>query len=150
MSGLVLEGMAGLEYLDCLSLPLDTLDLSECPRLREAYIGGARLTALDLRENPSLERLFCTDCGLRSLDVSGCSALTALNCSGNRLGQPDGGTTAGLGGAQLQFQRSRLARLERLPGSRRTGLSRESPAGIGRARAGARTRPYYIRIRVPR
>lgn len=138
MSGLVLEGMAGLEYLDCLSLPLDTLDLSECPRLREAYIGGARLTTLDLRGNPSLERLFCTDCGLRSLDVSGCSALTALNCSGNRLGQPDGGTTAGLEALNCSFNDPRLARLERLPGSRRTGLSRESPAGIGRARAGAR------------
>ena len=120
MSGLVLRrnGQGSNTSTACRCRSTRSI-LSECPRLREAYIGGARLAALDL-ERKSLSGAIVLY-GLRS-EVFGRERL--LRAYGAELfrqpdRQPDGGTAAGFGGAQLQFQRSRLARTGAAgPGSR--------------------------------
>ena len=100
-----IEFFSELEYLECTSLNLETLDCSNNPRLKEIYVGGSltslnvkgcrelrllacdtnELTQLDVSDCRQLEELYCDQNRLTDLNIHNCIALSNLSCSGNML-----------------------------------------------------------------
>ena len=99
-----------LEFLDCSDNELDSLDLSDLPRLTHLEVSACGLTELDLSEHTALtylncgynplgflplegldrlETLSCNSCGLDSVDLSSLSNLKRLEIADNRLGTLD-------------------------------------------------------------
>ncbi|MDR1015345.1 MAG: InlB B-repeat-containing protein [Coriobacteriales bacterium] len=94
-----------LEYLDCTSNDLASLNVGVNTHLKRLYCSGNGLAALTGVGNcTELEYLNCGSISyldpydyynvvrynnLTALDVSDCAALTILNCSGNRINDPD-------------------------------------------------------------
>lgn len=74
-----------LEYLDCSSNQLTSLDLSSNTALTYLMCVGNPLTSLDVSNNTALTYLNCHVNQLTSLDLSKNTALTYLSCSGNQL-----------------------------------------------------------------
>ena len=87
-----LEGIQyfpNLEYLDCYSNQLTSLDVSNNTALTVLYCNGNQLTTLDLSKNTMLTKLYCDGNRLTTLDLSNNTALTYLNCSVNKLSTLD-------------------------------------------------------------
>ena len=74
-----------LEYLNCSSNGITSLDLSKNTVLTEIQCNNNQLKSLDLSKNTELITLWCGGNQLTSLDISNNTALTELNCSGNQL-----------------------------------------------------------------
>ena len=64
---------------------LQTVDLENCPSLKELTLTDGALTALNLSNLASLRTLNCSNNKIESLDVTQNTALTDLNCSNNNL-----------------------------------------------------------------
>jgi Leucine-rich repeat (LRR) protein len=74
-----------LEYLNCSSNGITSLDLSKNTELITLWCGGNQLTSLNLTNNAALTELWCYGNQLTSLDLSKNTALTGLDCGGNQL-----------------------------------------------------------------
>lgn len=82
LSELILDGCYSLKELECThNVPLQSLDLSDCPALSHLTIYGSNISSLDLSNNPAITVLDCShNKSLTSLDVSNLKDLTKLNC----------------------------------------------------------------------
>lgn len=80
-----IEYFVNLEYLGCSEHQLNTLDVSNNPKLKYLHCSDNQLIALDLSSNIILNTLSCNDNPLATLDLSKNIALTHLNCSSNPL-----------------------------------------------------------------
>uniref|UniRef100_UPI00262DE446 leucine-rich repeat domain-containing protein n=1 Tax=uncultured Clostridium sp. TaxID=59620 RepID=UPI00262DE446 len=70
-----------LEYLDCRDTGITSLDVSQNTDLEYLNCNGTPITSLDVSQNTALEELYCRDTGITSLDVSKNTALLGLYCS---------------------------------------------------------------------
>ena len=75
---------------------LKTLNLFECPKLRDLNCANNQLTELDLSRANELRSLKCDDNLLTSLDVSQCPSLEILFCRNNQLTSLDASQCPGL------------------------------------------------------
>ncbi|MCL2866667.1 MAG: hypothetical protein FWF47_02785 [Clostridia bacterium] len=80
-----IEYFTALEWLDCRSNDLATLDVSHNTALEELWCDGNNLTELDVSKNTMLTVLSCWINQLTTLDVSHNPALGWLACGENRL-----------------------------------------------------------------
>ncbi len=92
VSGLDIADLTGLrniwavEELDCSGNPLESLYLSQNPRLVTVRCDYTdRLEEIELGNNPNLKTLLLRENRLSSLDLSYCPALEYLDVDGNRL-----------------------------------------------------------------
>ncbi|MDR1680714.1 MAG: hypothetical protein LBS12_02890 [Prevotellaceae bacterium] len=76
---------ASLTRLNCDSLQLTALDVTQCRRLTDLRCFNNQLSALDVRNNTALTYLSCSNNSLTALDVSQNTLLTNLNCGSNKL-----------------------------------------------------------------
>ena len=74
-----------INSLECLSMNLTTLDLSNTPALKYFRCNNNNLTTLDLSKNTILEDVYCSRNQLTSLDVSKNTLLRSLYCEENQL-----------------------------------------------------------------
>ena len=72
-------------YLDCSTLSIIDLDVSNNPELTVLWCANSQLTTLDVSRNTALKSLDCSQNQLMTLDVSQNTSLEFLNCSHNRL-----------------------------------------------------------------
>lgn len=86
---LSLKGFPELERLNVAYNPLDSLDVSACPKLKYLNCTDSGLHALNVTYNFALNILYCGWNQLAVLDVSTCPALEKLLCNDNRLTQLD-------------------------------------------------------------
>ena len=83
LTGLDLEGLNLLNYLDASGNSFTTLNLSAYGSLGMVELGGMpSLTSLNVAGLTQLGYLDVSTCGLTALDVSSCRSLTFLDCSG--------------------------------------------------------------------
>ena len=80
-----LSGCTALEYLECYSNQLTSLDVSGCTALEDLDCGINQLTSLNVSGCTALYHLYCYKNQLTSLNVSGCTALEYLYCENNQL-----------------------------------------------------------------
>ena len=80
-----IEYFSFLEFLNCNSNQLTSLDLSRNTALTVLNCNSNQLTSLDLSKNTALRGLYCSNNQLTSLDVSQNTALTDLSCDNNQL-----------------------------------------------------------------
>ena len=64
---------------------ITSLDVSECPYLKELHCNGTLLTALDVSKNSALIRLYCNNSQISTLNINGAAGLTELICNGNKI-----------------------------------------------------------------
>ena len=90
-----IHSLAGIQYfselkkLDCSSLSLTELDVTQNHKLEVLNCSYSGLTELDVTQNPELKELFCRDTGLTELDVTQNPELEVLNCSYSGLTELD-------------------------------------------------------------
>ena len=81
-----LKHFTSLEYLNCYSHEITSLDVSNNIKLTTLYCGANPITSLDVSKNTALTTLSCNDgAQLTSLDLSKNTALKYLNCNQNKL-----------------------------------------------------------------
>ena len=85
LTTLDLSKNVALTYLDCFDNYLTSLDLSKNTALTKLYCKGNQLTLLDLSNNAALKFLDCCSNDLTSLDLSKSTALSYLQCQNNQL-----------------------------------------------------------------
>ncbi|MBE6289300.1 MAG: hypothetical protein E7100_03580 [Bacteroidaceae bacterium] len=76
---------SNLEYLDCSSINISSLDISNNTALTGLRCEGNLLTSLDVSNNTALKELICYENQLTSLDLSKNTELTNLRCDDNQL-----------------------------------------------------------------
>ena len=85
-----IEFFTGLETLYCEYNSLKTLDVTNCPDLRELVCYNNGISSLDVSKNTRLEVLNCNyNSGISELDVTNCPDLRTLECGGNALTELD-------------------------------------------------------------
>ena len=89
-----IECFTALQYLDCSSNNLASIDVSKNTLLRTLYCDENQLTSLDLSKNTLLMILDCSYNQLTSLDISTLTALESLQCHDNQLTSLDVSNTA--------------------------------------------------------
>ena len=80
-----IEYFTALEFLNCTSNHLTSLDVSKNTTLSLLGCGDNQLTTLDLSKNTALEVLDCSINQLTSLDLSKNTELTGFSCAQNKL-----------------------------------------------------------------
>ncbi|MBQ9157073.1 MAG: hypothetical protein IJ137_09885 [Eubacterium sp.] len=83
-----LEGIQtffNLEYLNCESNSLGSMEIRRNSRLKRLNCSSNHLTGLDIGRNMSLLSLNCSDNRLNELDLRSCGQLEELDCSSNQL-----------------------------------------------------------------
>ena len=80
-----IEAFENIEFIDCCSNDLTSLDVSNCVTLDTLFCNDNKLTSIDVSGCTSLQYLLCDNNELTSLDVSGCSSLQLFSCTNNRL-----------------------------------------------------------------
>ena len=85
VGALVLTDCTSLEYLNCSSNQLATLDVSGLSSLEILYCSDNQLTTLDVSGLSSFKKLFSQQNPLTTLNVSGCSSLRTLQCNATHL-----------------------------------------------------------------
>ncbi|MCD8014608.1 MAG: fibronectin type III domain-containing protein [Lachnospiraceae bacterium] len=80
-----IEYFTDLEYLECSSNSLTSIDLSKNTKLSSLYCAANNLTSLDLSNNSALKILDCYENDIMELDLNNNTMLTDINCSGNIL-----------------------------------------------------------------
>ena len=80
-----IEYFTELEYLECVSADLTSLDVSKNVNLKGLQCYHNKLSSLDVSKNTKLEFLYCYDNQLKKLDLNGLTALKRLECYKNEL-----------------------------------------------------------------
>ncbi|MGY8868169.1 MAG: leucine-rich repeat domain-containing protein, partial [Methylophagaceae bacterium] len=80
-----IEAFTALTGLDCSSIGLTSLDVSNNTALQYLYCSNNNIEILDVSTNIALTELFCQDNELTSLNVSNNIALSILVCDENEL-----------------------------------------------------------------
>ena len=85
-----IEYFTELEYLDCSSNDISSLDLSKNTKLTYLNcIGNFKLASLDLSKNTKLKTLHCSQTRLMHIDLSKNTELTEINIANTQLGDVD-------------------------------------------------------------
>ncbi len=85
LTTLDVSGRTALTDLRCSDNQLTTLNVSGCTALTKLWCYNNQLTTLNVNGCTALTELWCYDNQLTTLDVNGCTALTYLWCSDNQL-----------------------------------------------------------------
>ena len=80
-----IEYFSGLQWLNCGTNKLTSLDISGLTNLTDLVCNDNQLTSLDVSGLTNLQWLYGNDNQLTSLNVSGLTNLQELNCEGNQL-----------------------------------------------------------------
>ena len=85
LTSLDVTGLTNLQYLDCNSNQLTSLDVTGLTSLQALGCYSNQLTSLDVTGLSNLHYLYCSYNQLTSLDVTGLTALKYLDCNYNQL-----------------------------------------------------------------
>ena len=96
LTSLDVSNNTALTYLDCEENQLTSLDVSNCTALTDLSCIDNQLTSLDVSNNTALTDLSCSYNQLTSLDVSKNTALESLSCIDNQLTSLDVSNNAAL------------------------------------------------------
>lgn len=82
---LSLKGLNALKYVNCSQNHIETLDVSDNPKLIHLDCEQNDLKVLDLHAQQKLRDLWCNNNRLSRLETNGCQELEHLRCRGNVL-----------------------------------------------------------------
>ncbi len=80
--------MPNLQYLECKSCGLSSLNLSDVPKLKRLDCSDNPLGSLDIAQCPELVRLKTTQCAIGRLEVERCPKLVSIACEDNAISFP--------------------------------------------------------------
>lgn len=80
-----IEDFTALEFLDCASNPLGTLDITQNTSLTHLFCNNCQLTSLNVTQNTYLDNLFCSSNLLTSLDVTQNALLKDFDINYNQI-----------------------------------------------------------------
>lgn len=82
---------------------LTSLNVSNCPALKNVYCDNNAISSLTLTGDTALENLYCSNNKLANVDLTGLDSLNILSCGDNILGTGDGLNVAGLDNLEYLF-----------------------------------------------